>query len=81
MGEAEETASRVDWTLAEVAACTDFAVAAAAAVVVVVAAGARPVRQPWPRRVAAGQTGSLLAAWRLRSRSAVESVSQRRRGR
>ena len=80
MGEAEETASRVDWTLAEVAACTDFAVAAAA-VVVAAAAGARPVRQPWPRRVAAGQTGSLLAAWRLRSRSAVESVSQRRRGR
>lgn len=79
MGEAEETASRVDWTLAEVAACTDFAVAAA--VVVAAAAGARPVRQPWPRRVAAGQTGSLLAAWRLRSRSAVESVSQRRRGR
>ena len=79
MGEAEETASRVDWTLAEVAACTDFAVAAA--VVVVAAAGARPVRQPWPRRVAAGQTGSLLAAWRLRSRSVVESVSQRRRGR
>ena len=80
MGEAEETASRVDWTLAEVAACTDFAVAAAV-VVVAAAADARPVRQPWPRRVAAGQTGSLLAAWRLRSRSAVESVSQRRRGR